>query len=162
MGLAQQAQAAEEVEPGFHGWGCAEQDHPETFTEDENQQQNVEFKRQVDCGLLSVLLSCSILEEDSMNTMDIYNLYMDTKDLNLISPIHSPKSITVEPYFGTEQETEDVQRFWVKERPLVDAIVLVKELLFELCKLWSYKWPKELIPLYIEVFFQGKSIMSCF
>uniref|UniRef100_A0AAR5P9I3 Calcineurin-binding protein cabin-1 MEF2-binding domain-containing protein n=1 Tax=Dendroctonus ponderosae TaxID=77166 RepID=A0AAR5P9I3_DENPD len=91
-------------------------------------------------------------EEDSMNTMDIYNLYMDTKDLHLISPIHSPMSITVEPYFGTDHETEDVKHFWVKERSIVDAIVLVKELVFELSKFWGLKWPKELIPLYIEAF----------
>lgn len=86
-----------------------------------------------------------------MNTMDIYNLYIENKELNFLSPIHSPKSVNFEAYFGTDQEKDDVLNFWIKERFRVDAIVLVKELIFELSKLWRYQWPKELIPLYIEV-----------
>ncbi|XP_076263012.1 calcineurin-binding protein cabin-1-like isoform X2 [Rhynchophorus ferrugineus] len=90
--------------------------------------------------------------EDSMNTMDIYNMYVQDKELNFLSPIHSPKSVNYEAYFNTDREKEDVMRFWTKERTRLDAIVLVKELTLELSNLWQYQWPKKLIPLYIQVF----------
>ncbi|CAH1130403.1 unnamed protein product [Ceutorhynchus assimilis] len=90
--------------------------------------------------------------DDSMNTMDIYNMYVENEELNFLSPIHSPKSVNFEAYFGTDREKDDVLNFWTKERSRIDAIVLIKELVFELAKLWQYKWPKELVPLYIKAF----------
>ncbi|KAJ8947584.1 hypothetical protein NQ318_010096 [Aromia moschata] len=87
--------------------------------------------------------------EDSMDTMDLYNLYVEDHNLNYLSPIHSPKSVNYEPYFGTDRESEDVSQFWTKKRDYCDAVVLVKELVFALSKLWTYKWPKELVPLYV-------------
>ncbi|KAL1517234.1 hypothetical protein ABEB36_001024 [Hypothenemus hampei] len=90
--------------------------------------------------------------EESMNTMDVYNMYMEDKELNFLSPIHSPESVNFETYFGTDREKEDVLSFWMKDRERVDAIVLVKEIVSSLAKLWQYKWPKQLAPLYIEVF----------
>ncbi|XP_066152387.1 calcineurin-binding protein cabin-1-like isoform X2 [Euwallacea fornicatus] len=90
--------------------------------------------------------------EESMNTMDLYNMYVENKELNFLSPIHSPKSVNFEAYFGTDRESFDVANFWIKKRTVVDAVVLVKELVFELAKLWRNEWPKELIPLYIEVY----------
>nr|XP_023024842.1 calcineurin-binding protein cabin-1-like isoform X2 [Leptinotarsa decemlineata] len=90
--------------------------------------------------------------EDSMDTMDLYNMYMENHDVNYLSPIHSPKSVNYEAYFGTDRERDDVQEFWTKKREYCDAIVLIKDLVFRLSKLWNYKWPKELIPLYIKAF----------
>ncbi|XP_030756514.1 calcineurin-binding protein cabin-1-like isoform X2 [Sitophilus oryzae] len=90
--------------------------------------------------------------EDSMNTMDIYNMYVEDKELNFLSPIHSPKSVNFEAYFGTDREKEDVMKFWTKERKDVDVIVLLKELTFELSKLWQYQWPKKLVPLYVQIY----------
>ncbi|KAJ8933154.1 hypothetical protein NQ314_014181 [Rhamnusium bicolor] len=90
--------------------------------------------------------------EDSMNTMDLYNMYIEDHNVNYLSPIHSPKSVNYEPYFGTDREREDVLEFWTKKRDYVDAVVLIKALVFMLSKLWHYKWPKELVPLYIEAY----------
>lgn len=92
-----------------------------------------------------------ILVEDSMDTMDIYNMYVEDKELNFLSPIHSPKSVSFEEYFGTDRESYDVLNFWTKKRIVIDAVVLVKDLVVELAKLWKHKWPKELILLYIQV-----------
>ncbi|CAG9860246.1 unnamed protein product [Phyllotreta striolata] len=90
--------------------------------------------------------------DDSMNTMDLYNLYMDNCNINYLSPIHSPTSVNYEQYFGTEKERDDVEEFWTKTRESVDAVVLIKELVFRLSKLWHYKWPKELVPLYVKAY----------
>ncbi|KAG5899799.1 hypothetical protein JTB14_006132 [Gonioctena quinquepunctata] len=90
--------------------------------------------------------------ENSMNTMDLYNMYIENHDVNYLSPIHSPQSVNFEAYFGTDRERDDVQEFWTKKREYYDAIILVKDLVFRLSKLWQYKWPKELIPLYIEAY----------
>lgn len=101
----------------------------------------------------------NISGEDSMDTMDIYNMYVEDKELNFLSPIHSPKSVNFEEYFGTDRESYDVLNFWTKKRIIIDAVVLVKELVLELAKLWRHKWPKELIPLYIQV---GLTGLKCF
>ncbi|XP_060519435.1 calcineurin-binding protein cabin-1-like isoform X2 [Cylas formicarius] len=90
--------------------------------------------------------------DDSMNTMDIYNMYVGDKEVKFLSPIHSPKSVNYEAYFGTDQEKEDVLNFWCQKRDHVDAIVLVKELVFALSKIWHYKWPKELVRLYLKAY----------
>lgn len=90
--------------------------------------------------------------EDSMNTMDIYNLYMEDHNVNYLSPIHSPKSVNYEAYFGTDREIDDVSKFWFKKREYCDAVILIKDLVFTLSELWHYKWPKELVPLYISAY----------
>ncbi|KAJ8969411.1 hypothetical protein NQ317_010319 [Molorchus minor] len=53
--------------------------------------------------------------EDSMDMMDLYNLYVTDQNVNYLSPIHSPKSVNYEPYFGTDRESEDVLEFLDKE-----------------------------------------------
>ncbi|XP_056640755.1 calcineurin-binding protein cabin-1-like isoform X2 [Diorhabda sublineata] len=91
--------------------------------------------------------------EDSMNTMDLYHMYIDNYNVNTyLSPIHSPKSVNYEQYFGTDKENDDVQHFWTKSRDYYDVIVLLKDLVFSLSKLWHYKWPKELVPLYVKAY----------
>ncbi|XP_050504043.1 calcineurin-binding protein cabin-1 isoform X3 [Diabrotica virgifera virgifera] len=91
--------------------------------------------------------------EDSMNTMDLYHMYVENYNVNnYLSPIHSPKSVNYEQYFGTDRETEDVREFWMKSREYYDVIVLIKDLVFHLSKLWHHKWPKELVPLYIKAY----------
>lgn len=91
--------------------------------------------------------------EDSMNTMDLYHLYIDNYNVNAyLSPIHSPKSVNYEQYFGTDKEIDDVRDFWTKPRDYYDVIVLLKDLVFTLSKLWHYKWPKELVPLYVKAY----------
>lgn len=90
--------------------------------------------------------------EESMNTMDLYNLYIQESNVTYISPIHSPASVNYEAYFGTNREKEHVQEIWNSERSCCNAITLIKEVVFNLSKLWHYKWPEELIPLYIEAY----------
>lgn len=90
--------------------------------------------------------------ENSMNTMDLYNLYIHESHVNYLSPIHSPTSVNCEPYFRTNCERKDVLEVCTKQRSHCDVIVLIKELVFSLSKLWHYKWPEELIPLYIEAY----------
>ncbi|XP_072399616.1 uncharacterized protein [Diabrotica undecimpunctata] len=90
--------------------------------------------------------------EDSMNTMDLYHMYVENYNVNYLSPIHSPKSVNYEQYFGTDREVEDVREFWMKSREYYDVIVLIKDLVFHLSKLWHHKWPKELVPLYITAY----------
>ncbi|XP_050312415.1 calcineurin-binding protein cabin-1-like isoform X8 [Anthonomus grandis grandis] len=55
-------------------------------------------------------------------------------------------------YFGTERESEDVRKLWTRERSKVHAVALVKDLVFGLARLWQVRWPKELVPLYIQAF----------
>lgn len=90
--------------------------------------------------------------DDSMNTMDLYNLYIQETNVNYLSPIHSPASVNCESYFGTNREKEHVTEVWTKERSFCTAIVLIKEVVFSLSKLWHSKWPDKLIPLYIEAY----------
>ncbi|KAK9871634.1 hypothetical protein WA026_013014 [Henosepilachna vigintioctopunctata] len=88
-------------------------------------------------------------QDDSMNTMDIYNLFLDNRQMNILSPIHSPESSNFKPYFGTDREKEDVIKSWTRPREYCDICVLVKEFVLELCELWNIKWPKELIAQFI-------------
>lgn len=90
--------------------------------------------------------------EDSMNTMDIYNLYMQDTNLNDLSPISSPSTVNCETYFGTNREKKDVLEFWSRDWKYCNAVVLIKELVFTLSKLWIHKWPDELLSLYIEAY----------
>lgn len=90
--------------------------------------------------------------EDSMSTMDLYNRYIQETNLSYLSPIHSPTSVKSESYFGTNKEKEHVLEIWNKERPYCNAIVLIKDLVFSLSKLWHLKWPEELISLYIDAY----------
>lgn len=90
--------------------------------------------------------------EHSMNTMDLYNLYIQETNINYLSPIHSPASVNCEAYFGTNREKEHILELWTKKRSYCNAIVLIKEFVFSLSKLWFYKWPKELIAFYIEAY----------
>ncbi|CAH0547224.1 unnamed protein product [Brassicogethes aeneus] len=94
-------------------------------------------------------VSCT---EDSMNTMDLYKLYVEDNEVNLLSPISSPKSGNPEPYFGTNDEREDVQQLWTKPRPYTDAIVLIKDFVISISKFWNHKWTKELISLYVSAY----------
>lgn len=94
----------------------------------------------------------SFAAEDSMNTMDIYNLYMEDNKVNYLSPIHSPRSVNYEPYFNTDREKDNVLEFWTRKREHCDAVVLIRELVHKLSKLWHYKWPKELVPLYLTAY----------
>ncbi|RZC42711.1 calcineurin-binding protein cabin-1, partial [Asbolus verrucosus] len=90
--------------------------------------------------------------EDSMNTIDIYNMYVEDQHVNILSPIHSPKSINFEEYFDTDREREDVLNLWSKEREYCDAIVLIRDFVISLSKLWHVKWPKELVQMFIEAY----------
>jgi hypothetical protein len=61
-------------------------------------------------------------------------------------------AIRSEDYFGTEREKEDVQTLWNQPREYCDAIVLIKDFVISLSKLWHVKWPKELVQMYIEAY----------
>ncbi|EFA00717.1 hypothetical protein TcasGA2_TC003597 [Tribolium castaneum] len=90
--------------------------------------------------------------EDSMNTIDIYNMYVENQHVNILSPIHSPKSVSFEDYFGTDRETDDISNLWNQPRDYCDALVLIKDFVISLSKLWHVKWPKELVQMYIEAY----------
>ncbi|XP_049819856.1 calcineurin-binding protein cabin-1-like isoform X2 [Aethina tumida] len=92
------------------------------------------------------------ISEESMNTMDLYKMYVDEKEINFISPIQSPKSGNTEHYFGTNAEKEDVLQLWTKPRTYTDTVVLIKDFVITISKFWHIKWPKELIDLYVEAY----------
>ncbi|XP_063910388.1 calcineurin-binding protein cabin-1-like isoform X2 [Zophobas morio] len=90
--------------------------------------------------------------EDSLNTIDMYNMYAADEPANILSPVHSLTAATQEEYFGTDQEKEDVLSLWTKPRDYCDAIVLLKDFVIALSKLWSAKWPKDLVHMYVEAY----------
>lgn len=57
-----------------------------------------------------------------------------------------------EEYFGTDREKEDILNLWNQPRDYCDAVVLIREFVISLSKLWHVKWPKELVQMYIEAY----------
>ncbi|KAL3275832.1 hypothetical protein HHI36_020575 [Cryptolaemus montrouzieri] len=100
-------------------------------------------------NLLQNKVGDAFTQDDSMNTMDIYNMFLEDRQINILSPIHSPKSSNFEPYFGTDREKEDIIKSWTRAREYCDTCVLLKEFVVGISKLWHIKWPKELIAQYI-------------
>lgn len=55
-------------------------------------------------------------------------------------------------YFGSELEKEDTQRFWFQPWICCDVVNLIEAYVYSISKLWKYKWPSELISIYIEAY----------
>lgn len=102
------------------------------------------------------LLKCKVggenmlVQDESMNTMDIYNMFIDNR--NCLSPIHSLEQQSREDYFASEQEKTDIINLWRRPREYCDVIVLISDFVMGVSKLWHLMWPKPLIKLYIEAY----------
>ncbi|GJQ83227.1 hypothetical protein Trydic_g8826 [Trypoxylus dichotomus] len=55
-------------------------------------------------------------------------------------------------YFGTEEEKEDVQKFWFQTWECCDVVNLIEGYVYAISKLWKYKWPEALVSVYIEAY----------
>lgn len=85
--------------------------------------------------------------------MEIYRLHVEEDQMvSLLSPITSPKTTGKVRYFGSDQEKEDVQKFWTQKWVMCDAVNLIEEFVYQMASRWRLLWPKELISIYIEAY----------
>ncbi|XP_022907944.2 calcineurin-binding protein cabin-1-like isoform X2 [Onthophagus taurus] len=90
--------------------------------------------------------------EDSMNTMDMYMKHMSKEAVSLMSAPNSPQVQPVDPYFGSENEKDDVQAFWTQPWRCCDSVNLIEAYVYAVSRLWHLKWPSGLISLYLDAY----------
>ena len=91
--------------------------------------------------------------EDSMDTMELYNMHVGKNSNSLMSLPCSPQDYdSNKAYFGNEKEKLDVQKFWNQEWTRCDAVNLIAAYVTALAELWKYKWPEALINIYLEAY----------
>ncbi|XP_031357687.1 calcineurin-binding protein cabin-1-like isoform X2 [Photinus pyralis] len=83
--------------------------------------------------------------EISMNTVDMYKLLIG-------EPNMTPSSVKDREYFGSQAEKDDVLQFWTMEWECCDAVSLIEQFVKALAIRWSYKWPFELVSIYLEAY----------
>ncbi|GLV33874.1 hypothetical protein CBL_11242 [Carabus blaptoides fortunei] len=94
----------------------------------------------------------SALEDDSMNTMDLYKLFVEDQEaVDSPVPTFIDKS-EAEKYFGTQQETDDVDKFWKHNWERCDVISLLEKYVTTLAALWEHVWPETLRTIYVEAY----------
>ncbi|KAF5296187.1 hypothetical protein FQA39_LY12641 [Lamprigera yunnana] len=55
-------------------------------------------------------------------------------------------------YFGSQNEKDDVLKFWTKKWECCDAVSLVEEFIKMMAVRWYQKWPSNLIPIYVQLY----------